>query len=335
MSDEFLRSPGDAVRGLAIEHQLLPEDYPRGTSLTAVLRHVDLSLLSALDVWPAFEPALTRLAAQEFGHQDAQTVRQWVDLIWVSLTPSTHFTTMSDGDDSELFIPREVHIDDSSSLLVEPMSMLDGYSRQLEESETLSRMDDLRGQRSQMFASVDDLHRSDKKQVLWQWVNDVHISGLQPHQKAILIEEFCARVHSLDPAEVKESGWNLCIGSFEKMACPERFDPVLNDRLLQLVATLPVLTRLRYTNNPHVALAQCREKMREAKYPQVVSALYLADALQLVTSVKRDANDYHLSVDKLCRQIHQGRTQGDEIPTLQMEGILGPVLAKAVFGPAR
>lgn len=122
----------------------------------------------------------------------------------------------------------------------------------------------------------------------------VHESSLQARQKAVLIGEFSARVHDLDPAEVRESAWYLCIESFEKMVSPGLFDPVLNDRLLQLVAALPVLTRLRYSTNPHVALAQCRKEMREAKYPQVVSALYLADARQLVTSGKQNAKDYLL-----------------------------------------
>lgn len=42
--------------------------------------------------------------------------------------------------------------------------MLDGYIRQLEESETLSQMDDLRRQRSHMFASVYDLDLGKKSE---------------------------------------------------------------------------------------------------------------------------------------------------------------------------
>jgi hypothetical protein len=315
ISEQFLPSPGDAVRALAVEHSLLPESYPRGDSLAAVLSRVDLSLFSAPDRWPEFGSSLTRLAAQNFGPEDAQTVGQWVDFIWASLTPSTGCTMLVDEDDSLLFIP-----------------MVDVHIHQLEESETLSRMDDLRQKRRDMLASVDDMANSRKKQVLLQWVSDVHASGLQAHQRALLIEEFSARLHNLEPAEVKESAWNLCIGSVEKMASADLFDPVLNDGLLQLVATLPVLTQLRYTNNPHVALAQCRETMREAGYPQVVSALYLAAARQLVTSLAQEAKQCHLAVSHLGAQIRYGKTRGDQIPVPQMVEILGPVLAKAVFG---
>lgn len=149
-----------------------------------------------------------------------------------------------------------------------------------------------------------------------------------------MIEAFSVRVRDLEPAEVKESAWSLCVGSLEAMARGLPGDPVLNDRLLQIVARLPVLPKLRYTNNPHVALAQCRQEMRAAGYPQAVSALYLAAARQLVTSLEQGANECHLAVSHLRDQIRQGRTQGDEIPAPQMEGILGPVLAEALFGPA-
>jgi len=187
-------------------------------------------------------------------------------------------------------------------------------------------MAQLQRELGRVFASLDDLGRFEKKQMLGKWVGDVHASGLQTHQQALLIEAFSVRVRDLEPAEVKESAWNLCVGGLATMAGAHPGDQVLNDRLRQIAETLPMLPKLRYTNNPLVALAQCREAMRVTGYPQVVSALYLTAARQMATSLTQEAKECGRAFNLLLDQICRGRAAGDEIPMRQIGEVLGPAV---------
>lgn len=304
MSLDFLSPmiPGNAVRTLAVDHGLFPEEYPRGDerSLATVLNDLELLLMVAPERWHALESDLTRLA-DDFPARERETTRQWVASMWPLLTPSTlEATSMVDGDSD---------------------FSIGGFG-------SSPQMEDLRRARSRAMASLDDLSKNEKKQVLWQWLDDVCASGLSAHEQARLIGELAPQVSGLEPIEVMESAWERCLDGLAAIANRQPHDQVLSERLLQVVGTLPVLQKVRYPNNPMVFLAGCREQMRLAGYPEVVSALYQTAARQMAASMDQNAEKSHIAFGNLLRQIGLGINAGDGIPLRQMKAVLDPAIAR-------
>jgi hypothetical protein len=307
MSLDFSRpvSPGNAVRALAVDHGLFPEEYPRGNerSLATVLNHLELTLMVAPERWHALEPILTRLAA-DFPAREREITQQWMADMWPLVTPSTFdATSMMD-------------VDSDFSIGGQP---IDGLRPP-------QPMEDLRRARTQMLALLDDLDKSAKKQALGQWVREVCGSGLPAHEQALLIGEFALQVRDLEPSEVAESAWRLCLDGLAGIAQSLPRDPALNGLLQQIAGAFPVLRTVRYPNNPMIAIAECCHRMGQAGYPGVVSALYLTAASQMAASLEQGAKDCSLAFGNLLRYIKQGIEAGDEVP-MQVIEVLDPAVA--------
>jgi len=300
-------SPGNAIRELAVNHGLFPEDYPRGNecSFATVLNDLELMLMLAPQLWRALEPNLTRLAA-DFPAGEREITRQWVDSMWSLVTPSTFDATS----------------------LVEGVSDFSIGGPPIDGLGLSQPMEDLRRARSQMVASLDGLNRTEKKQALGQWLNEVCASGLPAHEQARLIGEFVPLVRGLEPAEVVESAWGECLYGLTAIAKRQPHDPALNEQLLQIADGLPVLQKLRYPNNPIALLAGCREQMVQSRYPQVVSALYLAAARQIAANLNQNVEGIYPAFNNLLRQIVRGMDAGDRVPLLQMSAVLDPAIAR-------
>lgn len=313
MSLEFLSSnhSGNAVRDLAVRLGLLPTSYPRESQLGTVLGHVEheLERREFAARWQ-FATSLQPVARQGFNAADRQALQDWWDTTRLGFTPMMSKATFT--------------VDDPTDLQAR-LQQVDGF----DENAVAVQMDDLRRARGRIVASLDDLKKNEKKQVLWQWLDDVCASGLPAHEQARLIGEFAPHMRGLEPTEVVESAWNHCLGGLTAIAQRLPRDRALNEQLLQIVETFPVLQKVRYPNNPLVILAECREQMGRAGYPEVVSALYLTAARQVAASLHQDAEQSHPAFSNLLRQIEQGVNAGDGIPLQQMRAVLDPVIARS------
>lgn len=300
-------SPGHAIRALAVDHGLFPETYPRGNecSFATVLNDLELMFMLAPQEWRALAQDLTGLAA-DFPAREREIISQWVDSMWLLVTPST-FDATSQVDGVSDF-----------SIGGQPIDGL-GLSQPME---------DLRRARFRMVASLDDLNRNERKQAIGQWLNEVCASGLPAHEQARLIGEFVPQVRGLEPAEVVESAWGQCLHGLAAIAKRQPHDPALNAHLLQIADTFPVLQKLRYPNNPMALLAEYREQMGQSGYPQVVAALYQVAARQMAATLDQNVEGISPAFNNLLRQIAQSMDAGDGVPLSQMSAVLDPAIAR-------
>lgn len=312
MSLEFLSAyhSGNVLRDLAVQQGLLPDTYPQSVRLGTVLGHVEheLERRDLVARWQ-FAANLQAVANQRFNAADRQALQDWWDtsrLGCASITIKVILTV----DDNDDHLARLQRVEDFDERGVRPL------------------LEDLRRARSRMIASLDDWGKNEKKQAVGQWLNEVCASGLPPHEQAGLIGEFAPQVHGLEPREVAEYAWNQCLYGLAGIAARQPYDQTLNERLLQIAETFPVLQKVRYPNNPIVALAQVREQMGQAGYPQVVSALYQTAARQGVASLDQNAKESHLAFGNLLRQIEQSITAGNGVPLPQMRAVLDPAIAR-------
>lgn len=312
MSLEFLSSnhSGNAVRDLAVRLGLLPTSYPRESQLGTVLGHVEheLERREFAARWQ-FASSLQPVARQGFNAADRQALQDWWDTTRLGFTPMMSEATFT--------------VDDHSDLQAR-LQQVDGF----DENAVAVQVDDLRRARSRIVASLDDLNRNERKQAVAQWLNAVGASDLPAHEQARLIGEFASLVPGLEPAEVVESAWNQCLCGLAAIAQRQPRDQALNGQLLQIAEAFPVLQKVRYPNNPLVFLAECREQMGQAGYPEVVSALYLTAARQMVASLDQGAEQSHLAFGNLLRQMDQGINAGDGIPLPQVRAALDPAVAR-------
>ena len=184
-------------------------------------------------------------AGADFPAREREITKQWMADMWPLVIPSTFdATSMMD-------------VDSDFSIGGQP---IDGLRPP-------QPMEDLRRACTQMLALLDGLDKSAKKQMLGQWVREVCGSGLPAHGQALLIGEFALQVRDLEPSEVAESAWRLCLDGLAGIAQSLPRDLVLNGLLQQIAGAFPVLRTVRYPNNPMIAIAECCHRMGTGGIP--------------------------------------------------------------------